>query len=359
MAESQPLAWDGGRLPLGRARRRDRTPGYRRRRAVGADRRRRPGRAALGLGLRRDHRPRSGRLCGHYSDRHLELVNAWLAERRAAGSTMAERRTPAPARRRRAWSRASASARSSTPWPAGSAWPARSPTTAPGWSSRSRVRTPQCCGVSRLGCGRGAASGPDRPRSAPSGIRLRGGTRVRDRGLGGRCRTDADLPRHRHLRRLPGRAGRSGRPPLPAPVHQLHQLRTALHDHHRPAVRPAGDDHGRLPAVPGLRGGVRRSRRSPVPRPDGRLPRLRADAHAAPAGRRPTLTGDDAMRRGPRAAERRARSWPSRDSAATTWPATPSDATAVSTLRKRKDRGDKPFAIMVADPARRPRSLAI
>ena len=35
--------------------------------------------------------------------------------------------------------------------------------------------------------------------------------------------------RHRHLPRLPGRGARPGRPPPSLPVHQLHQLRPALH----------------------------------------------------------------------------------------------------------------------------------
>ena len=51
---------------------------------------------------------------------------------------------------------------------------------------------------------------------------------------------------HRHLRRLPARAVRPGRPPLPLPVHQLHQLRPALHDRARRPLRPAAHDDGRL-----------------------------------------------------------------------------------------------------------------
>ena len=44
-----------------------------------------------------------------------------------------------------------------------------------------------------------------------------------------------------------------GRPALPLPVHQLHQLRPALHHHPPPALRPAQHHHGRLHPVPGLR----------------------------------------------------------------------------------------------------------
>ena len=42
----------------------------------------------------------------------------------------------------------------------------------------------------------------------------------------------------RDLRGLPGRAARSRRPPLPLPVHQLHELRPALHDRARRPLRP-------------------------------------------------------------------------------------------------------------------------
>ena len=60
------------------------------------------------------------------------------------------------------------------------------------------------------------------------------------------------------------------------PVHQLHQLRPPVH-HHRPAaLRPAQHDHGRLRAVPGVRRRVRRPGRPALPRPAGRLRRLRA-----------------------------------------------------------------------------------
>ena len=88
--------------------------------------------------------------------------------------------------------------------------------------------------------------------------------------------------RHRGVRRLPGRAVRPGRPPPPPPVHHLHQLRAPVHHHHRPALRPAGHHHGRLPDVPGLRRRVRRSGRPPLPRPAHRLPPVRPDAALRP-----------------------------------------------------------------------------
>ena len=54
--------------------------------------------------------------------------------------------------------------------------------------------------------------------------------------------------RRRDLRRLPRRALRSGGSPVPLPVHQLHELRAALHDRPRRSVRPAADDDGGLRA---------------------------------------------------------------------------------------------------------------
>ena len=55
------------------------------------------------------------------------------------------------------------------------------------------------------------------------------------------------------LRRLPGRAARPRQPAPPPSVRHLHQLRPALHDHHRAALRPADDHDGRLRDVRRLR----------------------------------------------------------------------------------------------------------
>ena len=68
------------------------------------------------------------------------------------------------------------------------------------------------------------------------------------------------------------------RPPLPLPVHQLHELRAALHDHRRRALRPADDHDARLPDVPRVRRRVRRPGRPALPRAAGRLLHLRAAA---------------------------------------------------------------------------------
>jgi len=86
-----------------------------------------------------------------------------------------------------------------------------------------------------------------------------------------------------HLPRLPGGNPEPGRPPLPLPLHQLHQLRAALHHHRSHALRPADDHHARLRHVPGLPGGIRRPAEPPLSRPAERLPGLRA----APAPDRP------------------------------------------------------------------------
>ncbi len=86
----------------------------------------------------------------------------------------------------------------------------------------------------------------------------------------------ADLcgSRHRRVRRLLPRVVRSRRPPLPLPLHQLHELRPALHDHGPAPVRPAQHDDGGLRDVPGLQPRVPRSRGPTIPCPTAGVPRM-------------------------------------------------------------------------------------
>ena len=132
-AESQSLVWAGGRLAPRSAGRRDGTPGYRRPRVVGADRRGRLGGAALGLGLRRDHRTAAG--CAAALQQPAPRTGQRLARPSAepSGPMMAEARTRLRLTRGRGGSGRRASARSSTRWPGGSDWPARWRTTARAW----------------------------------------------------------------------------------------------------------------------------------------------------------------------------------------------------------------------------------
>ena len=96
-----------------------------------------------------------------------------------------------------------------------------------------------------------------------------------------RPRVHRDRPRQRRLRRLPRRAVRSGRPPVSIRLHQLHQLRAALHDHPRPPVRPRAHQHGGLRAVPRLPCRIPRPGPPALPCGTQRLPRLRPAARPA------------------------------------------------------------------------------
>ena len=72
------------------------------------------------------------------------------------------------------------------------------------------------------------------------------------------------------------------RSPLPVSVHQLHQLRPALHHRARRAVRPAVHHHGgRSRMCADVRARVSRPARPPLPCPADLLPGMRAAAAAA------------------------------------------------------------------------------
>ena len=171
----------------------------------------------------------------------------------------------------------------------------------------------------------------------------------------GRRRSDAGLARRGHLRRLPARAGRPGRPAPPAPVHHLHQLRAALHDH-RPSLPydRAGHDDGAVPAVRPLRPRVRRPGRPPLPRPADRLPRLRPHARA---GRRRPAPDRAATRRSPAPAALLAAGGVVAVKGLGGYHLA-CDAARRGRRRRRcarrKQRGDKPFAVMVGDVDDRP-----
>ena len=131
--------------------------------------------------------------------------------------------------------------------------------------------------------------------AARSGRRGRPPVALRDRRERRRRGRGPALPAgHRDLRRVPRGARRSCRPALPVPVHELHELRAAGHDHRRAALRPRPDHDARVPAVRRLRGRVRGPGEPPLPRRARGLPGLRAPA-GVPPDRRP---GPDRARRG-------------------------------------------------------------
>ena len=166
------------------------------------------------------------------------------------------------------------------------------------------------------------------------------------------------LPRHRHLRRLPRRAGRprrtgaTGTRSSPAPT----AARASRSSPALPYDR-AAHHHGRLPDVRRLRPRVRRPGRPPLPRPADRLPRLRA---AAAAGPRPAAAAHGPVDGRTPVAEARALLAAGRDPRRQGPGRLPPGLRRRRTRRRshccarRKERGDKPFAVMAADRGRRP-----
>ena len=83
------------------------------------------------------------------------------------------------------------------------------------------------------------------------------------------------------VRRLPPRAARPGRSALPLPVHQLHQLRPALH-HHRGTCPTTASARRCATSRCARPAGASTTIRGPaLPRPAQRLPGLRAARRAA------------------------------------------------------------------------------
>ena len=205
--------------------------------------------------------------------------------------------------------------------------------------------------------GRGGRAGPPAgPRRStagrgPGGQRVEVGNtwrhRLHDRGLCERPR-DARWPRPTSPpATLPARAVRAGDRRYRHPFITLHQLRSAVHDHHRAALRP-----GRPPRWPGSPMCAACRREYDDPATAASTPsRSRAPTAGRPSsssGDGPTSPGDDAG--GGRASCSRAgASSPSRASAATTWRATP------ATRRRRRLRRASSAAKAVRGDGARPR----
>ena len=113
------------------------------------------------------------------------------------------------------------------------------------------------------------------------------------------------------------------RPPLSLSLPQLHQLRPALHHHPPHSLRPPANLDGRLPHVPGLPGGVRRSAQSPLPRPAQCLLGLRPARCGWWSAGGAEIAGRRSDRPHASTGSWPARSWPSRASADSTSPSTP------------------------------------
>ena len=186
--------------------------------------------------------------------------------------------------------------------------------------------------VHRPAAGRPAAAGP------ADDVAVRGRVPVGGTGFtiptvrAGRAGAPSSRPTSRPATTACAELRRPRRPSLPLPVHHLHQLRPALHDH-----RPTCPTTGPATTMAGFPLCARLRRRSTPTRPTAAsTPRPIACPDCGPRlrpGRRPAAPdagrGEDALAAAARPARGGARSSRSRASAATTWPATRADRAAV------------------------------
>ena len=165
------------------------------------------------------------------------------------------------------------------------------PERSPRGTARGRGRRARGRGVPGAARARRAAAGGDRAGAH------RGAQAARRAGLRdpSRARAAARSRRRSRPTARPARTAcascRPRRSPLPLSVHQLHQLRAALHDRARHPLRPPVHDDGGLCDVRAVPGRVRGPRRSPLPRAAERLSALRAVGFAAARDGEPAALG--------------------------------------------------------------------
>ena len=121
---------------------------------------------------------------------------------------------------------------------------------------------------------------------------------------GGAARLDS--ARSRDLPRVPRRDLRPGEPALPVPVHELHELRPALHDRDATSLRPRGDVDGGLSMCPACQREHDDAARPALSRAAERVPGVRtASARRSPTDDAACATRSVGRRRAARRPHRR------------------------------------------------------